>query len=72
MAKYAMSWKSRIKVKHYFRSFSLWKTVFCLGVGGMEVNEEMGLCCAETTEILTLQETHHVKGFHFCTTACMK
>lgn len=64
--------KSRIKVKHYFSSFNLWKIVFCLGARGMELGEEMCLCCAETKEILKLQESHHMKGFSFCTTAHIK
>lgn len=35
----------------------------------MEVGEEMGLICAETKEILKLQDSHHMKGFSLCTTA---
>lgn len=65
------SGKSRLKAKHYFSSFSLWK-ITLFGAGDTESGEEMGLRCAETKEILKLQESHHMKGFSFCTTAHIK
>lgn len=57
--------KSRTKVEHYFGSFRLWETGFCLGVRGTEAGEDMGLRRAETEEILELQESHHMKRFAF-------